>query len=82
VADLSRTTITVYYSCNQCGLRRVPCDVPARGQEDVVVWLRSIVGWEIKVDHLRRSPTCKATEVQDLMVPMVGRKRVGDPTAQ
>lgn len=71
--------ITIKYSCFQCGLNKVEVSVPARGAEDVVEWMESIVGHHIKADHTKRSPHCKATSVQNLMIPITGTDRVGGP---
>ncbi len=74
--------ITVKYSCYQCGLRDAELSVPAREDEDVVVWMERMVGQNIKTDHARRSPHCRATSVQNLMIPITGAQKIGGPTAQ
>ena len=73
-------TITVKYSCNLCGVTKAEVAVPVRHPgEDVVKWVEQIVGCNIKSDHTRRSPHCKATNVQNLMIPLNGREMVGGP---
>lgn len=74
--------ITLKYSCYQCGLTAVEVDVPARGEEDVVSWMDKVVAYEIKSDHNRRSPSCMATSVRDLMIPITGADKIGGPTVQ
>lgn len=72
-------TITVKYSCPLCGLSRVECDVPARGDEDVVVWMEQTIA-VVGRDHARRSPACHPERLHDLMIPMTGVDKVGGPT--
>lgn len=73
--------ITVKYSCADCGLERVSCDVPARGEEDVIVWMEATASLASK-DHNRRSPLCRPTTLTELMIPMSGTDRVGGPAIQ
>jgi hypothetical protein len=76
-------TITVKYSCHQCGLHRAEVEVRLRKpNEDVAEWVEMIVGWDVKVDHSMRSPLCSAVSVQDLMIPIEGRSMVGGPVIQ
>lgn len=73
-------TIAIKYSCFLCGLRHVQCDVPARGEEHVKLWMDGAVR-RIAVDHAMRSPKCQAVSISEIMIPMPpGTVRVGDPT--
>jgi hypothetical protein len=74
-------TIDVQYSCATCRLRRVHLDVPARGDESVLDWMDATVRLVGK-DHRRRSPTCKAKELTEMLIPMTGTAKVGGPTVQ
>jgi hypothetical protein len=69
-------TITVEYSCRGCGLVDVAVDVPARGREDVVAWIKRIQSW-IGSDHGRRSPRCSA-KACDVKIPVPpGTEKIG-----
>lgn len=71
-------TTRVLYSCVPCGLRRVPVDVPARGEEDVLAWMEKL-GHAMSMDHARRSPHCHPESLTEVMIPMTGTDRVGGP---
>lgn len=72
-------TITVKYSCHDCGLVKAECVVPARQDEDVVVWMEHTIRLAAQ-DHARRSPRCHPKQLHDLMIPMPpGTDRVGGP---
>lgn len=73
--------IEVFYSCPDCGLHRVRCEVPARGEEDVIVWMNVTIV-HIGADHRRRSPDCHPTELHDVMIPMTGANKIGGPAVQ
>jgi hypothetical protein len=70
--------ITVLYSCTQCSLRKVPCDVPVRGEEDVVKWVREVMAKAISEHHRKQSPWCTADKITDVMIPVSGAERIGD----
>lgn len=73
----------VKYSCAHCGLDRVECNVRERtAGEDVVVWVRDILGHALKADHRRRSPLCQSNSAQDVMIPMTGTDYIGGPVKQ
>ncbi|OFW05669.1 MAG: hypothetical protein A3H96_11455 [Acidobacteria bacterium RIFCSPLOWO2_02_FULL_67_36] len=74
-------TIIVRYSCGLCGLYRVECVLPARGEEDVPVWMDATVRL-LCLDHSKRSPRCHATELRDIMVTISGLDRIGWPVLQ
>lgn len=74
-------TITVFYSCRDCGLRKVGCDVPARAEESVVDWMRE-TGRRLSTDHSRRSPERHPVALVDILIPMTGTAKVGGPSIQ
>lgn len=74
-------TITVLYSCPECGLDRVPVQVPARDEENVIVWMEQ-TGEHLSLDHARRSPNCHPAQLKDIMIPIVGAEKVGGPAVQ
>lgn len=75
-------TITVKYSCSECGLHRVECAVEERGPEQTVVEWMDKVTWALSRDHDRLSPGCHPQQLSELMIPMTGRKSVGGPVVQ
>lgn len=74
-------TTTVLYSCHKCKLHRVPVVVPAREEEDVVAWMKETTEY-LAQDHYKRSPHCDTTALQEVMIPMTGRDKVGGPILQ
>lgn len=75
-------TIVVKYSCDGCGLKRVDVVVDAREpKEDLMAWLDRL-RLALSSDHRRRSPSCDATSMQEVLIPIVGTNAVGAPTVQ
>ena len=74
--------IKVKYSCALCGIRRREVDVPARGTEDVVAWLRDVATPALIRDHQRTSPHCQPTSLSEVMIPVSGTEKVGGPVVQ
>ena len=75
-------SITLKYSCHECGLYKIELSVPEREEEDVLTWMENTVGIQIKNDHSSRSPQCKSESIQDLMIPIPeGTQKVGGPVA-
>jgi hypothetical protein len=74
-------TIGVRYSCHACGLSDIEVRVPAREEEDVLVWMDTM-GHALKADHRSRSPACRATSAQNVKVPVAGTDRVGGAPVQ
>ena len=74
--------INIKYSCLKCSLKNIVLEVPARGGEDVVTWMKNAVGSNIKKDHTLRSPECPTDSAQEVMIPMMGTDRIGGPTIQ
>jgi hypothetical protein len=61
-------TITVLYTCAQCGALKREVKVPAReDHEDVVHWVREVVGRAVGADHATRN--CSATTMDHVMIP-------------
>lgn len=71
--------IVVKYSCHACGLKRVDLSVRARESEEVTTWMDATVR-AVAADHRRRSPSCRATTLSELMIPTTGTSKVGGPT--
>jgi len=73
--------IGIVYSCQRCGLELVTCDVPAREDEDVRLWMDRTVRlvWD---DHARRSPHCHPDTLSEMRIPMTGADRIGGPAVQ
>lgn len=74
-------TITCFYSCDLCGLTKTPVEVPARGEEDVRVWMDATIRL-ISRDHDRRSPDCHPDRLHNLLIPMTGAAKIGGPAVQ
>lgn len=74
---MMRPTIGCLYSCSACGIRDVEVRVPAREEEDVVVWLERVCAVAIGADHVARSPHCRAQTMENLKIPMTGTDRIG-----
>ena len=72
-------TIRCLYTCEGCGLSNVACDVPARVEEDVVVWMEATIR-ALSRDHARRSPTCHPKSLQEVKIPVTGAEKVGGPS--
>jgi len=71
-------TIPVRYSCVECGLKDVRCDVPARGSESVETWLIKTTHL-LCDDHDRRSPNCCPKFLTDILIPIAGADKPGGP---
>lgn len=75
--------INVKYSCDECGLEKAECEVPARAEDtDVRFWVEYICGSAVRVDHYRRSPGCRANTISNLMIPISGADFIGGPAKQ
>lgn len=74
-------TIMVEYSCPPCGLLKISCPVPTRGEEDVLAWMDKMIH-VLTADHHRRSPRCHPESLKDITIPMSGREKIGGPTLQ
>jgi hypothetical protein len=62
--------IQVKYSCFKCGINRVLVAVPARQDEDVVEWMNKVCAPALSADHDRRSPHCRITKLDEVMIPL------------
>jgi hypothetical protein len=62
--------ITVLFSCTECGLVDVECQVRARPkEEDVVKYVGQVVARAVQEKHTRLSILCEAKTIQDLKIP-------------
>jgi hypothetical protein len=71
--------ITIYFSCEGCGLVKHPLQVPAREDpetEAVIPWMNQTAHC-ISDEHRRISPNCKALEMKNIMIPLEGAEFVG-----
>lgn len=72
-------TTTVLYTCNMCGLVKIPVKVKAREkEEDLEKWMLQM-GAELSENHNRRSPNCKPKTFTNIMIPYDGTDYVGGP---
>lgn len=70
-------TIIVKYSCFPCGVRRADLEVPARGDEDVLVWMQA-TAHRIAQAHRLACPTCRHHQIDELLIPAPpGTDKVG-----
>lgn len=71
----------VSYTCDACGCDDVAVEVPVRGAEDVVTWVRNIMTPPLIADHKRRSPACRVASFTHVKIPLApGSDRVGEET--
>ncbi len=70
--------IRVLYTCRLCGLDNVGVDVPARGDENVLVWMDSTAR-QLSEDHAKRSPNCYPKTLDEIKIPITGANKVGGP---
>lgn len=75
-------TVTVRYSCVECGVQNAPVSVrERRPNEDVVYWVEQVCGLQIALDHTQRSPHCTSRKMTDLKIPLPeGGGRLGEAT--
>ena len=74
-------TVGVKYSCVLCGLMRVSFPMQARGSETVIEWMEKLLPL-LEEDHRRRSPSCRADNFTEVMIPVTGTEKVGGPVLQ
>lgn len=65
-----KQAIQVKYSCFKCGINRVLVTIPARQDEDVVAWMNNVCAPALSRDHDRRSPHCRITTLDEVMIPL------------
>jgi len=81
VSAPTENTIGVKYSCALCGIVKKEVQVKVRGpNEDVVSWVKDTVGHALGYDHMKASPSCQTTKLSEVMIPITGAPRVGDPS--
>jgi hypothetical protein len=68
--------ITLLYSCHDCTLVKVPCEVPVRQEESVTDWMSKVILWLCE-DHAKRSPGCHPKMLHDVMIPIEGVDKIG-----
>ena len=71
--------ITVRFNCPQCGLIKHAVQVPARehDQVDVVWWMKEVVTRAVASEHNRVSPQCRATTIEELIIPIENCEFIG-----
>lgn len=75
-------TISILYSCHQCGLNDVAVAVRLREpHEDVLRWM-DLVGLELSRDHDMKSPGCRITSLSEVKIPVTGAEYIGGPAIQ
>ena len=72
------STIQILYSCHLCGVVKARLDVVERSSgEDVLRWMDK-VSEAIGADHAGRSPSCGATKISEVWIPVPdGTQNVG-----
>jgi hypothetical protein len=70
-------TVAVLYSCPECGVRGRAVQVRARGEEDVLEWVKDACVPAISRDHELTSPECEAESMQNIKLPVGSGKMVG-----
>lgn len=71
----------ISYTCLPCGAVNVELEVPDRGAESVVEWMKKTVVTKIAEDHQQRSPRCGASTITEVRIPLnEGSDGVGKPT--
>lgn len=66
------------FSCDGCGLVDHPVKLTPRLKEQgVVAWMQQATE-EVSAAHAFISPTCPATHLKDLKIPVDGVERIGD----
>jgi hypothetical protein len=68
--------IIIKYSCTLCGIYRRHVSVPQRENEDVRIWM-NMVTHRLADDHKLRSPNCRATKLDEVMIPITGADKIG-----
>ena len=74
-------TIQNKYSCIECGLSDTCCEVTARSEEDVLVWMDYLI-LAIAYNHSMRSPHCPAKSITDIKIPISGADKIGGVAIQ
>lgn len=67
---MNKQAIQVKYSCFKCGINLAVVTVPARQDEDVVDWIDTVCAPALSRDHDRRSPHCRITTLDKVMIPL------------
>lgn len=81
MTDSNALKIEVLYSCHSCGLNDVKVQVPARTEENVLVWMET-TGAYLSADHDKRSPHCHPDTLSNVKIPITGTDRIGGAPVQ
>ena len=65
-----KPAIQCKYSCFKCGIHRQTVTVRAREDEDIAEWLEKVCAAALSADHDRRSPHCRITKLDEVMIPV------------
>ncbi len=65
-----KRVIQCKYSCADCGIHRRVVSIPARTTEEIKRWMDDVCVVAIAKDHAIQSPTCRATAITELMIPI------------
>lgn len=78
-ANLFTLKVKVQYSCICTGGRRRQVSVRARKDgEDIVQWMHRAVTPDVSRDHRIRSPHCSERKLNELLLPMTSKDKVGE----
>ncbi len=80
ITDDMAITLTVLYSCDQCGLKDQLVQVPERAEKDNVgAWFENTVIPCLSRDHQAHSPNCHPRTLQDIKIPIAENGGIGKP---
>jgi len=75
--NFAQTTISVKYSCHQCGVSKRIVEIPARTTQDVVQWLNEVMAPMLSRDHDSVSPGCIISKLDEVFIPISGTSKIG-----
>lgn len=75
MTDVGRPTVKVLWTCHKCSSLDIPLTVPARvdHRHPVGGWIE-MVRARVGAAHTDRSPSCTATTLHDIKLPIGGSK--------
>lgn len=78
---MSDQTITLRYSCPECGIKGQEVAVRLRGSsEDLITWFEGVAIAGVCADHKTRAPHCHPQQLHDVMIPaLAGSDFIGGP---
>jgi len=69
--------LTIFYTCDSCGINERPINVKAREKdENIVRWIEQVTIC-ISNDHSRVSPDCRAERMTNVKIPISGADQIG-----